>query len=497
MAEALLNTERRLQAGLDEVPMVAILRGLPTADAVAVVGALLEAGIRVAEVPLNSPTPFETIRLLVQHFGERMLIGAGTVTQVAQVEQLAQCGGVLCVSPNTDAEVIATAQGLGLVAMPGYQTPSEAFAALAAGARYLKFFPAAGRVQDLAALKAVLPTRARVVAVGGITPGNLAEFRTAGAGAVGIGSELYRAGARAEAVREKAITWVAACRAGGRGATVSLLCQPMASIGEAPLWRPAERAVLWVDPVQGTLLRYELDKGCAQVRPLEASVSSLASLPDGRLAGALPDGFCHLDETTGRTVRGPRAELDAGCRFNDMTVDSTGGLWAGALHKGALATRGALYHAPSVEAPVRSIATGLGVPNGMALDERGGVLYVIDTLARQLLAYPLEIAAGRVDEPRLVTDFMGVPGKPDGMALAPDGSLWVAMWGGACVVQIAPQTGATLQRVVLPAPQVSSVCTDGAGRLFVTTSRMRLSERELAAAPGSGALFSVTAELGL
>lgn len=492
MTDAPPDAETRLRAALDDVPLVAILRGLPTADAVAAVGALVDAGIRVAEVPLNSPTPFDTIRLLVKHFGDRVVVGAGTVTQVSQVRQLADCGGLLSVSPNMNPDVIVTAQRLGMVAMPGFQTASEAFAAISAGARYLKFFPAAGRSADLAALKAVLPADARVVAVGGITPQNMAEFRAAGARAAGIGSDLYRAGDGAEAVRQKALAWVHACRTAGPRATVRILCQPMASIGESPLWRPSDSAVLWVDPVQRTLLRYKPSDDRAQVLPLDAAVTSIAALPDGRLVGALHDGLCHLDESTGRTMRGPSADMDAGCRFNDMTVDRAGGLWVGAMHQGALAARGSLYHARSVEAPVQRIATGLGVPNGMAIDERSGVLYVIDTLARHLLAYPADIAAGRLDEPRLVTDFMGVPGKPDGMTLAADGSLWVAMWGGSGVVQIAPDTGAVLQRVALPAPQVSSLGFDGDGRLCVTTSRMRLSDGELAAAPGSGALFAVT-----
>src|SRR6218665_1185939 len=117
----------RLDAALAELPIVAILRGLRSDEAVAVVGALYEAGIRVAEVPLNSPDPFETIALLCRAFGDRMAIGAGTVTDPEQVRRLAACGATICVSPNTDAGVIAEAIRLGLVPLPGCVTPSEAF----------------------------------------------------------------------------------------------------------------------------------------------------------------------------------------------------------------------------------------------------------------------------------------------------------------------------------------------------------------------------------
>jgi Entner-Doudoroff aldolase len=212
MNHAPRHSDQRLDAALAETPLIAILRGIPTSDAVLVVQALFDAGIRVAEVPLNSPTPFDTIRLLVEHFGKDMVIGAGTVTRPAEVRQLAECGALLCVSPNTNPEVIAEALRLGMSPVPGFQTPTEAFAALAAGARHIKLFPATGRANDLLALTAVLPPDARVVAVGGVTPLNLATFRAAGATSFGVGSDMYRKGASAAAVGAKAQTWVAACR---------------------------------------------------------------------------------------------------------------------------------------------------------------------------------------------------------------------------------------------------------------------------------------------
>ena len=171
-----------------------------------------------------------------------------------------------------------------------------------------------------------------------------------------------------------------------------------------------------------------------------------------------------------------------------MAVDGQGGLWAGAMHKGVLATRGAIFHAPAVDAEPVLVAEGLGVPNGMAFPEDGRTLFVIDTLARTLLAWPVRDHA--LGEPAIVTDFLGLPGKPDGMTIGADGTFWVAMWGGACVAQIAAD-GATLQLLDVPAPHVSSLCFADDATLFVTTSRMRLSPKALADYPGSGGLFEI------
>jgi sugar lactone lactonase YvrE len=158
-----------------------------------------------------------------------------------------------------------------------------------------------------------------------------------------------------------------------------------------------------------------------------------------------------------------------------------------------LAARGTIFHAPAPDAAPVCVANGLGVPNGMGFSDDGGTLFVIDTLARTLLAYPADCAAGTLGEPVIVTDLMGVPGKPDGMALAPDGSFWVAMWGGGCVVRI-DSGGALLREIPIPAPHVSSLCFAGDGTLYVTTSRMRMSPQQLAEHPGSGGLFAIVPE---
>jgi sugar lactone lactonase YvrE len=124
----------------------------------------------------------------------------------------------------------------------------------------------------------------------------------------------------------------------------------------------------------------------------------------------------------------------------------------------------------------------------MKLSADGRTLFVIDTLERTLLAYPAD--RGMVGEPTIVSDFLGLPGKPDGMTLASDGTFWVALWGGGCVVQIA-RDGAFLRQIAVPAPHVSSLCFAGPDRLLVTTSRMRLSPQALLDHPGSGGLFEI------
>jgi 2-dehydro-3-deoxyphosphogalactonate aldolase len=178
---------------LAELPLVAILRGVTPAKIEGVADALFAAGIRAIEVPLNSPDPFRSIETLARIYGERCLTGAGTVLTRAQVDQLADAGGKLMVTPNTDPGVIARGVEKGLTVMPGFYTPSEGFAAVAAGAKYLKLFPATtGGIGHLQAMLAVLPKTVPVYAVGGVGAGNMSEWRKAGAVGFGLGSELFK-----------------------------------------------------------------------------------------------------------------------------------------------------------------------------------------------------------------------------------------------------------------------------------------------------------------
>ncbi len=201
------------QAAFDEAPLVAILRGVRPDEVVAIAESLFAAGLRLVEVPLNSPRPLESIAALRQMEG-RMVWGAGTVLTSDQVEAVADAGGRMIVSPNTNPAVISRTVELGLESLPGFATATEAFAALAAGARRLKLFPAASYGPDhLKALKAVLPLEADVIPVGGVGPDQMAAWTAAGARGFGLGSDLYRPGMSAGEVGLRATAAITAVRA--------------------------------------------------------------------------------------------------------------------------------------------------------------------------------------------------------------------------------------------------------------------------------------------
>jgi 2-dehydro-3-deoxyphosphogalactonate aldolase len=203
-----------IQDAMAEIPLVAILRGVRPEESVATAEALFAAGIRIVEVPLNSPDPLASIKAIAQAYGREMVVGAGTVLSIDRVVAVAEAGGRIIVSPDTRPDVIRTTLKEGLTPMPGFATASEAFAAYDAGARWLKLFPAstygAGHIK---ALKAVLPADATVLAVGGAGAANLAQWWDAGARGFGLGSELYKPGQSAEVTAEKAKAVVEAYRA--------------------------------------------------------------------------------------------------------------------------------------------------------------------------------------------------------------------------------------------------------------------------------------------
>lgn len=197
--------------------LVAILRGVAPDAVLGIAQVLIDASFKIIEVPLNSPQPIDSIGRLSARFGAQALIGAGTVTTADDVTALAAAGGRLIVMPHSDLAVIAAAKRAGLFVVPGIATPTEAFAALTAGADGLKLFPAeAMPAAVLKAMRAVLPPQTMVFPVGGITPTSMAEYRQAGAAGFGLGSALYKPGDGPAAVAAKAAAFVAAWHKDGR-----------------------------------------------------------------------------------------------------------------------------------------------------------------------------------------------------------------------------------------------------------------------------------------
>ena len=194
--------------------IIAILRGVRPSEVVAIGEALHAAGIRIVEVPLNSPDPFASIAALADTFKGRLVTGAGTVLDMASVDLLKDAGGSISVSPDCNPDVIARAVEQDLVPLPGVFTPTEAFAAIRAGATHLKLFPAeAASPVTVKAWKAVLPKHVRLYAVGGVTPANMQTWVDAGCSGFGIGSNIYKPGMTADDVKANAGTFAAAWNA--------------------------------------------------------------------------------------------------------------------------------------------------------------------------------------------------------------------------------------------------------------------------------------------
>ena len=192
-------------------PLVAILRGLKPEETEGVVGALIETGFTAIEIPLNSPDPFTSIGKAVRLAPEGVLVGAGTVLTVEQVEQLDAVGGKLMVSPNVEPAVISLARDKGMVTLPGVFTPTEALAAAKAGATGLKFFPASVLgPSGINAIRAILPPDLLIAAVGGVSDENFADYIKGGISAFGLGSSIYKPGMSAADVRSRAIKTLAA-----------------------------------------------------------------------------------------------------------------------------------------------------------------------------------------------------------------------------------------------------------------------------------------------
>jgi 2-dehydro-3-deoxyphosphogalactonate aldolase len=202
-----------LDEALNASGIIAILRGVTPQEAVAVGQVLYDAGVRIVEVPLNSPDPFMSIAALAKAFGLRMIVGAGTVLSVQDVNMLKDHGGQISVSPDSNPDVIARAKAVGMEPLPGVFTPTEAFSAIRAGAKHLKLFPAeAASPTTVKAWKAVLPKHVQVHAVGGVTSSNMAEWLACGVTGFGIGSSLYKPGKSLADIGAAAVELVSACK---------------------------------------------------------------------------------------------------------------------------------------------------------------------------------------------------------------------------------------------------------------------------------------------
>jgi 2-dehydro-3-deoxyphosphogalactonate aldolase len=208
-----VSANELLHLYLDECPLIAILRGVRPDEVEAVAEAAYEGGIRIIEIPLNSPDPLRSIEALAKRFGDRALVGAGTVLDPANVARVRDAGGRLIVSPDTNAEVIAATAAAGIVSCPAFFTPSEAFLALRSGATALKLFPAEGATPAmLKAHLAVLPKGVTVLIVGGVKPDNMQPWLDAGATGFGLGSGLYKPGQSAADTLDKARAYFAGVR---------------------------------------------------------------------------------------------------------------------------------------------------------------------------------------------------------------------------------------------------------------------------------------------
>jgi len=190
---------------LKESPLIAILRGITPAEVIEISETLVEKNFKIIEIPLNSPDPIESIEMLVSHFKDEVIIGAGTVTDLTSIKLIAEAGARLSVMPNGSIRIVKAAKASGLITIPGVFTPTEAFAMIESGADALKLFPAEGAPpMVLKAMKAVLPTAIPILPVGGITPDKMAEYQKAGANGFGLGSALYKPGMTVDEVAQNA-----------------------------------------------------------------------------------------------------------------------------------------------------------------------------------------------------------------------------------------------------------------------------------------------------
>lgn len=492
-AQAQTTGAEKLEAFLDECPIVGIFRGVRPDEVIEIATAVYEAGVRVIEVPMNSPEPLKSIAALRAHFGERMIVGAGTITHPDQIGALAEAGGQICVSPNCRADVISAAMAANIIPMPGVATPTEAFAAVNAGARHLKLFPASnGGIGMGKALREVLPKGVALIAVGGVSPTNAHEFMSAGFRGLGIGSALYKAGRAAREVGNAASTFVAAVNAEApRAPVVKTLLSCQNAIGDSPVCLEDGKCIVWIDTVEQTVQTLDTATLEHSSRKLSQPIFAIGQAQDGGLWAITEDAAARLDHKTGQvTVTSDPAPLHEHCRLNNAGMDAGGAIWAGSMDRAARRSKGQLFRFQP-DGQVETIADGFGVCNGVAWNKEGSEFYFLDTLERTLTAFAFDAEHGLLGAPRLVFDFLDNKGKPHGLATAPDGSFWVAMWGGQAALNISPNGELTAQ-IAIPSKHATGCAYSPAKEaLIVTSGTFRNTAGDLKDHPDAGGLFEV------
>jgi len=262
-------------------------------------------------------------------------------------------------------------------------------------------------------------------------------------------------------------------------------------LGEGPIWLPDNGRLIWVD-IEGMAVRwYEPATGKQGSVSVGQRIGAVVQADDGRMVGALENGFAFLDPTSGllEPIADPEAHLP-GNRFNDGKVDPAGRFWAGTMPKGDEGPVGALYRLDG-DGSVRRMVEEIGCSNGLGWSLDGKTMYYIDTSTGRVDGFDYDAESGEIGNRRTVASIPRELGHPDGMTVDEEGMLWVACWDGYGISRIDPATGSQLERLELPVSRVTSCCFggDNMDELYITSASVGLSEEQLRLEPLAGSLF--------